>query len=51
MAFFEREAETIGTKGRAMKITALAQGHGVQVNPHVWGSGVAQVPDRADFGI
>ena len=25
-----------------MKITALAQSHGVQVNPHVWGSGVAQ---------
>ena len=23
-------------------ITVLAQGHGVQVNPHVWGSGVAQ---------
>ena len=23
-------------------ITALAQSHGVQVNPHVWGSGVAQ---------
>lgn len=23
-------------------ITALAQSHGVQVNPHVWGSGIAQ---------
>ena len=25
-----------------MKITALALSHGVQVNPRVWGSGVAQ---------